>query len=107
MESHKTSPNLFKSGQLGNPARKESGTLGRKMKVMGILDRILGKEENIALLESALEDTLCQKPVWFFEKIIMPLLPKESRGVIEGGENRIEWHSLVSTEGAAEKEVKQ
>jgi hypothetical protein len=45
----------------------------------------MGKQENIALLEMALEETFRKKPVWFFVSIVMPLLPKETKGMLEGG----------------------
>ena len=34
--------------------------------------------------------------MWFFVNIIMPLLPKETKGVLETGDRVIEWKSLVS-----------
>ena len=34
--------------------------------------------------------------MWFFVTIIMPLLPKETQGVLETGDRVIEWKSLVS-----------
>ena len=45
----------------------------------------MGKQENIAQLETALEESFKKKPVWFFVNIVMPLLPKETKGVLEGG----------------------
>ena len=87
----------FKPGQSGNPAGKKKGVVIGRMKALGALDRLMGKEENVTLLENALEESLRKKPVWFFVNIIMPLLPKESKGVLEGGDRVIEWRSLVST----------
>ena len=57
---------------------------------------VVAKEENVALIEDALEKTLREKPLWFFVNIIMPLLPKETKGVLETGDRVIEWKSLVS-----------
>ena len=34
--------------------------------------------------------------MWFCVNIIMPLLPKETKGVLETGDRVIEWQSLVS-----------
>ncbi len=96
----------FKPGQSGNPAGKVKGTVGGRMKALGALDRMMGKEENIALLETALEETFRKKPVWFFVNIVMPLLPKETKGVLEGGDHVIEWRSLVSTAAAAAVETR-
>ena len=86
----------FKPGQSGNPGGKVKGTVGGRMKALGALDRMMGKEENIALLETALEETFRKKPVWFFVNIVMPLLPKETRGTFESGDRVIEWRGLLS-----------
>ena len=51
--------------------------------------------------EAALEKTLKEKPMWFFVNIIMPLLPKETKGVLETGDRVIEWKSLVSAADVA------
>jgi hypothetical protein len=91
----------FKPGQSGNPAGKAKGTVSGRLKALGALDRMMGKEENIALLETALEESFKKKPVWFFVNIVMPLLPKETKGVLEGGDRVIEWRSLVSTAAMA------
>jgi hypothetical protein len=40
--------------------------------------------------------------MWFFVNIVMPLLPKETKGVLEAGDRVIEWKSLVSTAMADE-----
>ena len=93
-EEHK-----FKAGQSGNPSGKPKGVCGGRVKALGALDRITGKEENIRLIEAALEEALQKKPLWFFMNIVMPLLPKETKGVLEGGDRVIEWRSLVSTVG--------
>jgi hypothetical protein len=100
-ENDKFEAAKFKPGQSGNPAGKAKGTVGGRMKALGALDRMMGKEENVALLETALEETFRKKPVWFFVNIVMPLLPKETKGVLEGGDRVIEWRSLVSTAAAA------
>ena len=52
-------------------------------------------------IEAALEKTLQEKPMWFFTNVIMPLLPKETKGVLETGDRVIEWKSLVSAADVA------
>jgi hypothetical protein len=86
----------FKAGQSGNPAGKPKGILCGRMKALGALDRITGKAENIEIIEAALEESLKKKPLWFFVNIIMPLLPKETKGVLEGSDRVIEWRGLVT-----------
>ena len=39
--------------------------------------------------------------MWFFINVIMPLLPKETKGVLETGDRVIEWKSLVSAADVA------
>jgi len=101
-ENEKFEAAKFKPGQSGNPKGKPKGVQGGRMQALGMLDRMLAKEENLALLEASLEETFRKRPVWFFTNIVMPLLPKESKGVLEGGDRVIEWRSLVSTACAVE-----
>ena len=65
----------------------------------------LAKDENIELIEAALEKTLKEKPMWFFVNIIMPLLPKETKGVLVTGDRVIEWKSLVSAATEADSQL--
>lgn len=67
-----------------------------RAKALYALDQVVSKEEIIELIKGALEKTLREKPMWFFINVIMPPLPKETKGVLEGGDRVIEWKSLVS-----------
>ena len=86
---------LFEKGVSGNPAGRPKGLLTGRAKALYALDQVVSKEENIELIEGALEKTLREKPMWFFINVIMPLLPKETKGVLETGDRVIEWQSLV------------
>jgi len=86
---------LFEKGFSGNPAGRPKGLLTGRAKGFVCLDQVVSKEENMALIEGALEKTLREKPMWFFINVIMPLLPKETKGVLETGDRVIEWQSLV------------
>jgi len=92
---------LFEKGVSGNPAGRPKGLLTGRAKALYALDQVVAKEENIELIEGALEKTLREKPMWFFTNVIMPLLPKESKGVLESGDRVIEWKSLVSCAASA------
>jgi len=92
---------LFERGVSGNPAGRPKGLLTGSAKALYALDQVVSKDENIALIEDALEKTLKEKPMWFFVNIIMPLLPKETKGVLETGDRVIEWKSLVATADVA------
>ena len=87
---------LFEKGVSGNPAGRPKGLLTGRAKALYALDQVVSKEENIVLIEGALEKTLKEKPMWFFINVIMPLLPKETKGVLEAGDRVIEWKSLIS-----------
>ena len=87
---------LFEKGVSGNPVGRPKGLLTGRAKALYALDQVVAKDENIELIEAALEKTLKEKPMWFFINVIMPLLPKETKGVLETGDRVIEWQSLVS-----------
>jgi hypothetical protein len=76
------------------------------MKALGAFDRITGKDENVRVIEEALETALREKPLWFFTNIIMPLLPRETRAAVEAGDKVVEWRGLIGVaagEGEGEK----
>ena len=88
---------LFEKGVSGNPVGRPKGLLTGRAKALYALDQVVAKDENIELIEAALEKTLKEKPMWFILNVILPLLPKETKGVLETGDRVIEWKSLVST----------
>jgi len=104
-EIERSEEGRFQPGTSGNPAGKPRGAVSGRSKALGALDRIIGRDENIAILESALEAALRRRPLWFFVNIVMPLLPKESKGVLDGGDRVIEWRSLLSVCGTREQET--
>jgi hypothetical protein len=99
----------FELGQSGNPAGRPKGIPSGRMKALGAFDRITGKDENVRVIEEALEAALREKPLWFFTNIIMPLLPRETRAAVEAGDKVVEWRGLVGVvagEGEGEKAEK-
>ena len=98
---------LFEKGVSGNPAGRPKGMLTGRAKALYALDQVVAKEENLALIEDALEKTLREKPLWFFVNIVMPLLPKETKGVLETGDRVIEWKSLVSAATDADTQLER
>jgi hypothetical protein len=70
------------------------------MKALGAVDRITGKDENVRVIEDALETVLREKPLWFFTNIIMPLLPRETRAAVEAGDKVVEWRGLMGVASA-------
>lgn len=98
----RTETGHFRPGASGNPAGRPKGLVSGRSKALGALDRIVGREENIRILEEALDAALRKRPLWFFTNIVMPLLPKESKGVLEGGDRVVEWRSLLSVCGTAD-----
>lgn len=86
----------WKPGQSGNPSggKKPHGFSGR-MQALAVLDRVMGKDKNKAKLERYLQKEFDKAPVEFFKTFVMPLLPKESKGLIEGGGRTVEWRSIL------------
>lgn len=91
----------FMPGTSGHRAGRPVGSRSGRAEALRALDSVLGEEENIGLLKKALEDALRKKPLWFFINIVMPLLPKEARGVLESGDRIVEWRGLLSVGGSA------
>ena len=87
--------NRFVKGVSGNPAGKPKGTVSGRARALLLLDRVVGDAENLRVMKNALSAELRKRPVWFFINVIMPLLPKESRGVLEAGDRIVEWRGLV------------
>ena len=101
-EIERSEEGRFQPGTSGNPAGKPRGAVWGRSKALGALDRVIGRDENVEILEAALEGALRKRPLWFFVNIVMPLLPKESKGVLEGGDRVVEWRSLLSVCGGAD-----
>ena len=59
------------------------------------LDDLLNEEDVQQKLADGLRKALEDDPVWFFKNIVMPLLPKESKGTLAAGGKVIEWKSLL------------
>ena len=95
----RTETGHFQPGTSGNPAGKPRGLVSGRSKALGALDRIVGRDENIEILEAALEGALRKRPLWFFVNIIMPLLPREAVARVEAGPRVVEWRGLLSTCG--------
>jgi hypothetical protein len=63
------------------------------MLALETLDEMLGDETTLEALREGLQKAMDRDPVWFFRRIIMPLLPKEATLSLEN-EGAIEWVSL-------------
>ena len=98
-EIERSEAGRFQPGTSGNPAGKPRGAASGRAKALGALDRIVGCEDNMAVLEAALEAALRKRPLWFFVNIIMPLLPREAVARVEAGPRVVEWRGLLSTCG--------
>ena len=74
------------------------------MKALGVLDTMLKDASVQETLRAGLQKKLEADPVWFFRRIIMPLLPKESSLQIEH-DGVIEWRLLSDTPPIGAKNV--
>ena len=97
MEVPRTETGRIMKGFSLNPAGRPVGCVGGRTRALNIIDSVLGDEVNLKKMEAALVEALNKKPLWFFVNIVMPLLPKETKGVLESGNHVMEWRSLVTT----------
>jgi hypothetical protein len=86
----------FQPGQSGNPTGKKKGTRSGRMQALGELDSLLNEAGALETLREGLQKALERDPVWFFRRIIMPLLPKEASLQIEN-DGVVQWLSLSTT----------
>ncbi|WP_246044430.1 DUF5681 domain-containing protein [Pontiella sulfatireligans] len=86
----------FQPGQSGNPAGRPKGQKSGRMQALGELDAILKDAGTLETLREGLQKSLERDPVWFFRRIIMPLLPKEASLQIEN-DGVVQWLSLSTT----------
>lgn len=67
--------------------KREVGPRGR-MAALAILDEILSLETNKKKIREALQEQLALHPFWFFQNVVVPLLPKERDIFVSTGEGR-------------------
>ena len=94
----------FQPGQSGNPAGRPKGTRSGRSQALSVIDALLKDAGNQEILREGLQKRLAKDPVWFFRRIIMPLLPKESSLQIEH-DGVIEWRLLSDTPPIGAKNV--
>ena len=86
----------FQPGQSGNPAGRPKGTFSGRTQLVKALDRLLQDEGNQQALLNGLQASLQKDPVWFFRRIVMPLLPREATLNVEHN-GVIQWQLLSNT----------
>ena len=86
----------FQPGQTGNPAGRPKGQRSGRMQALGELDTLLKDSDTLETLREGFQKKLEQDPVWFFRRIIMPLLPKEASLQIDN-DGVVQWLSLSTT----------
>ena len=84
----------FKPGQSGNRGGRPKGIIGGRMQALLTLDKMLAQRGNQRSLMRALQKQFKADPLDFFEKIVMPLLPKESKLSLDR-DGIMEWKSLT------------
>jgi hypothetical protein len=60
------------------------------------MDQVLAEDGNEAKFKAAVREAFNRNPMRFFERFIMPLLPKEARLSLDS-EGVIKWQSLLVT----------
>lgn len=86
----------FQPGQTGNPEGRPKGQKSGRMQALGELDTLLKDAGTLETLREGFQKKLEQDPVWFFRRIIMPLLPKEASLQIDN-DGIVQWLSLSTT----------
>ena len=66
------------------------------MQALGELDSLMKDAGFLSILRDGLAEALERDPVWFFRRIIMPLLPKEASLQIEN-DGVFKWKLLSDT----------
>ena len=66
------------------------------MQALGVLDDLLKDEGTLSTLREGLLKALERDPVWFFRRIIMPLLPKDATVQLDKT-GAIQWVRLSTT----------
>jgi hypothetical protein len=84
----------FKPGQCGNPKGRPKGSGHGRALALAELDAMLSIKKNRRLLVATMQEKFREDPYGFFRRIIMPLLPKESK-VAMSSDGIVEWKSLV------------
>ena len=91
----------FKPGQSGNPLGRKKGSVGGRTRALLELDVILSRKRNSVLLRDALEVEFRKNPVRFFQRFVMPLLPREAKVAVTGA-GVVEWRSLLDVASSRE-----
>ena len=92
----------FQPGKSGNIEGRPKGIKSGRMIALNELDSLMKEPGSLETLRDGLQKALERDPVWFFRRIIMPLLPKEASLQIEN-DGVVSWLSLsttVPTEGS-------
>lgn len=71
----------FKPGAPGRP----KGAVGGRQKLVNALDVLLAKEGNQKKMIAAWQESFNDSPMRFWNRVIVPLLPKESLVKVLGG----------------------
>ncbi len=86
----------FLPGQSGNPAGRPKNARSGRMHALDALDGMLADESTLETLRDGLQKALERDPVWFFRRIIMPLLPREATLSLENN-GAFTWKLLSDT----------
>ena len=86
----------FQPGQSGNPSGRPKGIKSGRMQALSALDTMLIDEGTLKTLREGLQKSLERDPVWFFRRVIIPLLPKEASLQLEN-DGVFKWKLLSDT----------
>lgn len=89
--SEKKTGHRWQPGQSGNPAGRPRGiknkkTAGRVL-AMRALDEMLEVSDNVLLLRQHMAIEFRRDPIAFYERFVMPLLPRNAQLQLPGGQD--------------------
>lgn len=71
------------------------GTVGGRVASLNTLDQMLNAAGNQELLRIALQQAFVKNPLKFFQKFVMPLMPKDYLVKAGGEQGAIRWMSIL------------
>ena len=87
---------MSKAWIAGKSQKEERISGDGRIQTLTMLDQLVAEEESQKALKAALADELKSNPMRFFRTVLMPLLPKDAKLMIDA-DGVMEWKSLVQS----------
>lgn len=88
-------PRKLFDGTFRGPGRP-AGSLSGRGQALLVLDRVMSDAGNLAKLEEALQADFDKSPLRFYQRFVVPLLPREATlALADAGPQVVKWVSLL------------